>query len=312
MTGKMNWDRVRKENQSMRFGLDWIGSDAVGPRPGNTCKPSPKGKAAEKRQAQSRVRMPGCMCGKAIGFDGLHKQKCPLSSCNIPQSNLHADSPSNHKQFVECVRKAGKLPPVREFLTSLQDQVAAARNIAGEDRQGAEKLIRALLESLADAPVKVPEKEIRRNLSDEGALRAIIERRLDLYLRADAGVALAAVDSVAKDLDLPSYRFQCSSSIKEWELWGHCNKVGKHHPSLLCKAFATGGIFCIQHLERAPEEMQFWVKNCLDGTVWRGNINLKRHADFVLVLTSSVPIHQLWSGNVDRALFDRFSYLDKR
>src|SRR5579859_4553013 len=158
MTGKMNWDRVRKEAQSAHSGTDWIGSDAVGPRPGHSAKPSSKGKAAKKRQAPGRMRMPGCMCGKVIGFEGPHKQKCPLSDRIIPQSSLHAYSSSSHKQFVECVGKAGKVSPLSEFLLSLQYQVGAARNIPGEERQGAQKLIRALLESLADTPVKVPEK----------------------------------------------------------------------------------------------------------------------------------------------------------
>ena len=72
MTGKMNWDRVRKEAQSMRFGTDWIGSDAVGPRPGHTAKPLSKGEAAKKRQALGRGRAPGYTCGKVIGCSSSH------------------------------------------------------------------------------------------------------------------------------------------------------------------------------------------------------------------------------------------------
>lgn len=41
-----------------------------------------------------------------------------------------------------------------------------------------------------------------------------------------------------------------------------------------------------------------------------GNLSMKRHPDFVMVLTSPVPVRDLWSGQVDGAFLDRLSYLD--
>jgi hypothetical protein len=307
MSAKMNWDRVRKENQTKRSGSAWIGSDAVGSTPGKKIKPSGKRKSAKKSQPLGWSRMPGCICGKAIGFGGSHKKKCPRSNSR----HSRADSSSSHNPFAQCIKKAGKLPPVRKFLSSLQTEVGLDHSIPVEDRQVAQKLIRALLESLGDTPAQKPESNDRKTLSSELALREIIERRLDVYLRASNGVALVAVDAVAKDLNLESYRFQCSPSTKNWELWGHLDKAGNYHRTLFSKAFTTGGIFCIEQLERAPDEIQFWIKSCLDGHTVAGSKDSKRHPDFVLLLTSSLGIRQLWSGNADASFVDRFSYLEK-
>jgi hypothetical protein len=162
---------------------------------------------------------------------------------------------------------------------------------------------------LDNKPAQKPESNARKTLPGEQALREFMERRLDVYLCGNDGVAMAAVDTIAKGLNLNSYRFQCSSATKEWELRGHFDKEGNYHPTLFSKAFSTGGVFCIHRVERAPDDLQSWIKSCFDGRMVVGNRDLKRHMDFVLVLTSSVGARQLWSGNIDSAFLDHFSYL---
>jgi hypothetical protein len=147
------------------------------------------------------------------------------------------------------------------------------------------------------------------NLSHE--LKGWVQTRLHLYLRAENQCAIKSIESVANDLKLPSYRLQCSPSMEESDLWGYRDESGKFHASTLCKAFTQGGICCIGRVETATPDLQFWLKSGLDGAVSiAGNPSMKRHPDFLMVLTSPVPLRELWSSQVDHAFIDQLSHLD--
>lgn len=70
----MNWDRVRRENRILQHGSAWIES-------GKVSDPLPTKSNAKKTANPIYVgpRMPGCICGKKVGFTGAHKKMCPLS-----------------------------------------------------------------------------------------------------------------------------------------------------------------------------------------------------------------------------------------
>ena len=71
MSGKMNWDRVRKENQIFHHGSAWV---EITDPPLRS-----KGQSKATRPIAIGRKMPGCTCGKTVGFVGLHKKKCPLA-----------------------------------------------------------------------------------------------------------------------------------------------------------------------------------------------------------------------------------------
>jgi hypothetical protein len=152
MAGKMNWDRVRKENQSRRQGSEWIGP-ALELKRDSGSKPSPTKKAAPARIHFGRVSMPGCTCKKTVGFIGLHKKKCPLGKGNQPQSLLPAKPGPTLRQFAECIQKVGQLAAVQDFLSSLQKKVNEDRTTSKADRVTARELIRVLQHDLATNPI---------------------------------------------------------------------------------------------------------------------------------------------------------------
>ncbi len=306
MSAKMNWDRVRKESQSRRSGSDWIGSDAMGPLPGLKMEKPQKNKAAKKIRPSGWSRAPKNASGKVIAPAGARLEKSKI----IDKTKLQAGASSSRNPFAECVKNAGKLPPVGKFLSSLLNEVGISHGISIEDRQGARKLIRALQDSLADASTQKPIVNDKRTLPCQLGLRKIIEMRSDVFIRASNRVASVAVEAVAKNLDLQAFRFQCSPSTKDWELKGHTDDAGDYHPTLFRKAIKTGGIFFIEHLERAPNLIQDWIKSCLEGDTLGESKSVKRHQDFVLVLTSSLGIRQLWFGKSDTAFIDRFLYVE--
>jgi hypothetical protein len=84
MSGKMNWDRVRKETLVRRHGSAWIPSVVEldeWRRKKKQKNGKKKRKVASPRGLPAHRLMPGCLCDKPIGFTGQHKAKCPLRNC---------------------------------------------------------------------------------------------------------------------------------------------------------------------------------------------------------------------------------------
>ena len=77
MSGRMNWDRVRVETLAHVHGSEWISPFADATLAHNK-KRSKKKQTRCKKIVPLAARMVGCTCGKAIGFIGLHKKRCPL------------------------------------------------------------------------------------------------------------------------------------------------------------------------------------------------------------------------------------------
>ena len=187
----------------------------------------------------------------------------------------------------------------------------ANKKIGQSDREATQQLIRALRDRLNDNPKQDFEPNHKKNLFSEPSLRQVLEKRLDVYLRAQNQVAIRLVETVAKELKLHSYRFQCSASTQESDLWNYPDKDGKFYPSILWKAFTKGGVCCVEHTEKALPDLQLWLRSGLDGLASTdGNSGMNRHPDFVMVVTSPLPIRELWSGQVDHAFVERLLYLD--
>jgi hypothetical protein len=92
MCAKMNWDRVRRENRVVQHGSAWIESEKVS-------DPPPSKSNAKKRANPIYVArpMPGCICGKKVGFTGAHKKNCPLSGTGAAAA-AKAKSPLNESK----------------------------------------------------------------------------------------------------------------------------------------------------------------------------------------------------------------------
>jgi hypothetical protein len=78
VSGRMNWDRVRTENLAHLHGSEWVSPFANASLARNKKGKNKKEGARRKKPVPLAARMVGCTCGKAIGFTGLHKKKCPL------------------------------------------------------------------------------------------------------------------------------------------------------------------------------------------------------------------------------------------
>lgn len=305
---KMDWDRVRKENQSRRYGSEWIGSDAVSLKPGSESRPSPPRNTIPVGTRLGRTTIPGCTCHKLAGFVGLHKKTCPMRKSNWNYDRLQANFSPTLQQFGASIKKVRQSSTLRSFLSILVTRIDADNMIRKEDREQVQKLIHILQDELADTPKKKTEKGPGMNSSTEMSFQKSIQLRLDVYLCAENQMAIQLLQSAARDLRLQLYRFRCSGSMQQSELWGYAGENGKFLPSIPWKAFTEGGIVCLEDVEKAPPDLQFWLKRGLDGLISIGGA--KRHPDCVIVLTSRVPLRELWSGQTDHAFIDRLVYVD--
>lgn len=147
---RMNWDRVRKEDQARRSGSEWVGSDGLGP--GNVTESRPplvNRPPLIKRVALGRSlvnRMPGCTCRKTVGFNGQHKKFCPLR--NRPKLNAHPQTHSEPvlTEYPERIKR--QLSAVGDFLSSLQGQMNADDGIAESHQKNIRRLIQVLQDEL--------------------------------------------------------------------------------------------------------------------------------------------------------------------
>jgi hypothetical protein len=99
----MNWDRVRSENRAHLHGSEHI--DATSQVLTSTgqlappTKPSKKYKIKRRKKSESRSvhTLPGCTCGKPVGFTGQHKAKCPLCNKQVKMQSprIYTPSPEN-------------------------------------------------------------------------------------------------------------------------------------------------------------------------------------------------------------------------
>jgi hypothetical protein len=100
MSGKMNWDRVRSENRADLHGSEHIdAASRVLTSTGQLTPPAKPGKKykikrGRKGISQSVRPMPGCTCGKPVGFTGQHKAICPLCDKQRKTQPLHTNPPS--------------------------------------------------------------------------------------------------------------------------------------------------------------------------------------------------------------------------
>jgi|GEM_PF-6803132 len=172
MTGKLNWDRVRKENLMRSHGSAWTPSVVELDRWKNEGKKKKK-KTRKRKGHLAGWPMPGCTCGKPVGFSGSHKKRCPLFTPHgVPRTELRLELPQtkivteDEKWILTHPPKNRPLPTLKELAAAIKaiGRKAAVRDaLSGHigdpdgppprmERQAkvAERIIAALLKELED------------------------------------------------------------------------------------------------------------------------------------------------------------------
>jgi hypothetical protein len=275
MSGKMNWDRVRKENQSMRSGTDWIGQDKTGAEPSIKTKKKAHARAFSNKKRFRRIR-----------------EATSVSTVSTPKPSL--------KEFTDLINRLRRQSSVKTFMTSLLHEVEHDRTVGEQGRKEADRLIRYLLNNLGSVPQAVLESD----------LITLMQNRTHVYLRAKDNDAARTVQLAARKLKLRLYRLRCSPLTSEGDLSGFSAQREDFRPTPLCEAFTKGGVFCFESVQKATPDFQFWLKGWLGESAAIGGSTVKRHPNFILVVTDTVPMLSLWPGHTDEACWDPLTYID--
>ncbi len=141
MSGKLNWDRVNKENLARTRGSQRIDD-----------LPVPK----------SLLVMPKCTCRKPIGFTGTHKKDCPLSkrgrnrtphrSVASPQPRTAVRAPATINpapevtltQFAAAMKGIREGRHIREFFSRLLKTISRGETSTAQQKRDAERAERSV------------------------------------------------------------------------------------------------------------------------------------------------------------------------
>jgi hypothetical protein len=147
MSGKLNWDRVKKENLARAHGSERI-DDLPIPR--------------------SLLTMPNCTCKKPIGFTGAHKKDCPLSrresgsvrhrfvpSLRSPSAVrvtmvTKVDSEVTLRQFASAMKGIRQRKPIRKLLSELLKMLPHDETTTTQQKKDGERAISAMLKALSE------------------------------------------------------------------------------------------------------------------------------------------------------------------
>ena len=160
MSGRMNWDRVRKDTLSRHHGSEWVNpfaelSSYSRPKKKNK-KNKKKGKnnrqvlvaaSTPKETPQGKLLSPGtpivgCTCGKTIEFTGLHKKECALI-------RFQASLP--HKALVKT---EGECEVVRATVSILKRFERLGRSNDLKNSEGIQKILEKAQSATAPAEGK--------------------------------------------------------------------------------------------------------------------------------------------------------------
>ena len=172
MAGKLNWDRVRKENLMRSHGSVWTPSVVELDRWKNEGKKKKKKTGKRKGHLAGRP-MPGCTCGKPFGFSGSHKKRCPLFATQgvsptepkveLPQTKILTDDekwilthpPKNRplptlKELAAAIKAIGRKAAVRDALSGRIGDPDGPPPRIERQAKVAERIIAAMLRELED------------------------------------------------------------------------------------------------------------------------------------------------------------------
>ena len=153
---KMDWDRVHSEDLTRRQ-LAKYGRKKKGGTKLSTLKRKRKRTLSSKASMpgwnlSGGAAMPGCTCGKPVGFTGLHKTAC-LIRCHEATVAAALGSPSSTNfvlsDFKSAVKATGYTVLLKRLLADCAKALNELPSITSSQRKKAESSVRAMLEELA-------------------------------------------------------------------------------------------------------------------------------------------------------------------
>ena len=155
---RMDWDRVHKEDLERRQRAKFGRVKKKRRFRVSTLKPKRKRKRTSVARTVDPARtpfkgptMPGCTCGKPVGFTGLHKIACPIRGKKAANTAVvESSSAANFvlADFKSAVETTGHAVLLKRVVTDCAKKLSDVPGLTATQRKKAESAVRALLEQL--------------------------------------------------------------------------------------------------------------------------------------------------------------------
>jgi len=194
----------------------------------------------------------------------------------------------------------------------------------GGDRIDEEK-VRSIIHDLFAAHKKeivvtLPEGERRevglQHREFENVLK-LVSMRMDVFLVGPAGSGKTTLcDSVAKALDLPFYVQPVGLQTTKSDLLGFLNATGTYVPSLLRKAYESGGVYLMDEIDAGNANVLTVINAMLsNGVAGFPDAMVARHPDFIFLCAGNTygkgsDRQYVGRNPIDAATLDRFAVID--
>jgi hypothetical protein len=133
---------------------------------------------------------------------------------------------------------------------------------------------------------------------------AAARRHTYIWGPTQSGKSKAAAQ-VADALGLPYYELALSKTTSRSEIFGYQTTVGEYVPSLLYRAYTTGGVYCLDEFDNGRPDLQVSTNNLIANG--RGAFPcgmVERHRDFVLIATGNTAGRGADPSYPERLAFD--------
>jgi midasin (ATPase involved in ribosome maturation) len=143
--------------------------------------------------------------------------------------------------------------------------------------------------------------------------------RFNLFLTGDAGTGKSTIAAaVAEALDLPFHSLNCSGGLTEGALVGRMTpnlSTGDvvYTPGPLVESYRNGGVFMLDELDGADENVLLALNTIADATRWHApnGETIQRHPDHILIAagnTYGTGASRIYSGRtqLDGAFLNRW------
>lgn len=144
----------------------------------------------------------------------------------------------------------------------------------------------------------------------------IICAKVPPYLAGPKGSGKStAARKIAETLSLPYYQISCSGQTNEIKIFGYMEANGRYVPTLFYKAYTEGGVFLIDELDAANENVLISINDAVssDSAAFPCGM-VQKHPDFICIgagNTIGTGSTRDYTGRrpIDQSSLDRFVFV---
>jgi MoxR-like ATPase len=145
----------------------------------------------------------------------------------------------------------------------------------------------------------------------------IICAKVPPYLAGPKGSGKStAARKIAETLSLPYYQIPCNGQVSKTDIFGYMEATGRYVPTLFYKAYTEGGVFLIDELDAANENVLISINDAVSSNSAAFPCGMvQKHPDFICIgagNTIGTGSTRDYTGRrpIDQSSLDRFVFVN--